>query len=102
MESPAAIVPEWDMADRMRKSLRDAGLSVQEMAEYLDVSRTSVSNWINGRIDPSRQTLRLWALRTGVSYEWLCGHQVPCIPDRKRPATSSDIMQCLTTMLTAA
>lgn len=41
------------------------------MATYLDVSRTSVSNWINGRVDPSTQTLRLWALRCGVPYEWL-------------------------------
>jgi transcriptional regulator with XRE-family HTH domain len=41
------------------------------MAAYLDVSRTSVSNWINGRIEPSTQTLRLWALRCGIDYEWL-------------------------------
>ena len=64
-------VPEWDLADRMRKALRTAHLGVQEMADYLDVSRNTVGTWINGRVDPSVQTLRLWALRTGVPYGWL-------------------------------
>jgi transcriptional regulator with XRE-family HTH domain len=64
-------IPEWDIADRMRKALRVAGLSVQEIADYLGVSRNSVGAWINGRIEPSTQTLRLWAMRTGVDYEWL-------------------------------
>lgn len=70
--SPQAL-PQWDVADRLRKSLRHAGLGTAEMADYLGVSRQSVGNWINGRIDPSQQTLRLWAMRTGVSYEWLAG-----------------------------
>jgi transcriptional regulator with XRE-family HTH domain len=64
-------VPTWDLADRMRKSLREAGISVQYMADYLDVARGTVSTWINGRITPSRQTIRLWALATGVPFEWL-------------------------------
>jgi len=28
---------------------------------------------VRGRVIPSVQTLRLWALRTGVSYDWLAG-----------------------------
>lgn len=64
-------VPEWDVADRMRKALRSAGIGVQEMADYLDVNRATISTWINGRIAPSTQTLRLWAMRCEVTYEWL-------------------------------
>jgi transcriptional regulator with XRE-family HTH domain len=64
-------VPQWDTSDRMRKALRHAGIGVQEMADYLDVSRNTVSTWINGRISPSTQTLRLWAMRCGVSFSWL-------------------------------
>lgn len=64
-------VPQFDLADRMRKALREANIDVQDMAAYLGVSRTSVSSWINGRIRPSTQTQRLWALRCGVPYEWL-------------------------------
>ena len=75
-------LPDWDVADRMRKSLRHAGISVQEMADYLDVDRSTVSTWINGRIFPASQTARLWALRTGVPYAWLChGTAQPCIYD---------------------
>jgi len=62
---------EWDVADRMRKSLRHSDVGVSDMAAYLGVARNTVSTWINGRIEPSRQTLRLWALRTGVQFEWL-------------------------------
>ena len=70
---PAGDVPDWDIADRMRKALRTADIGVGEMADYLGVSRTSVSNWINGRIEPSFQTVRLWSIRTGVDLEWVLG-----------------------------
>ena len=69
-EQPAGV-PEFDLADRMRKALRTSGVGVQEMADYLGVARNTVSTWINGRIEPSTQTKRLWALRTGVPFEWL-------------------------------
>lgn len=65
------LVPEFDLPDRMRKGLRVAGMTVQEMADYLGVTRTTVSNWINGHVPPSKQTQRLWALRTGVDFDWL-------------------------------
>lgn len=65
--------PQWDVADRMRKALRTGDVGVQEMADYLGVARNTVSTWINGRITPSKQTLRLWSLRCGVRYEWLTG-----------------------------
>lgn len=67
----ARLIPEFDQADRMRKAMRVAGVSVAEMAEYLGVTRESVGRWINGRTAPSTQTLRLWSTRTGVSLEWL-------------------------------
>jgi transcriptional regulator with XRE-family HTH domain len=72
-ETTTERIPQWDTADRMRKSLRAAGIEVQEMADYLGVSRSSASNWINGRIQPSKQTMRLWAMRTGVPLAWLMG-----------------------------
>jgi transcriptional regulator with XRE-family HTH domain len=70
-QSSDLLVPEFDLADRMRKALRISNVGVQEIADYLGVARNTVSTWINGRIEPSTQTLRLWALRCGVSYEWL-------------------------------
>lgn len=64
-------IPQWDLADRMRKAMRESGLSVQDLADYFECSRNTVSAWINGRVTPSGQSVRLWALRTGVPYEWL-------------------------------
>jgi len=69
----AGRVPEWDLADKMRKALREAEIGVGEMADYLGVARNTVGSWINGHQDPTKQTLRLWVLKTGVSYEWLTG-----------------------------
>lgn len=65
------LVPEFDLADRMRKALRSSEVGVMEMADYLGVARNTISNWINGHVAPSKQSLRLWAMRTGVSFEWL-------------------------------
>lgn len=70
-DSQSPAVPEFDLADRMRKSLRTSGTSVQAMATHLDVSRETVSTWINGRHAPSTAALRVWAEHTGVPYEWL-------------------------------
>jgi transcriptional regulator with XRE-family HTH domain len=73
IEGSASRVPEFDQADRMRKALREAGIGVQEMADYLEVSRTTVSNWINGRHPPSKPALKLWAIKCDVDHEWLRG-----------------------------
>lgn len=64
-------VPQFDLADRMRKALRISGVGAQEMADYLGVNRNTVSNWINGHHPPDKRTKRLWAMRTGVPFEWL-------------------------------
>lgn len=57
--------------DRLGKALEVSGVSSNEMAKYLGVSRTTISNYINGRTPAKRQTLVSWALRTGVPIAWL-------------------------------
>jgi transcriptional regulator with XRE-family HTH domain len=64
-------VPTWDLADRMRKALRAGGIEVGAMARYLEVNRNTIGNWINGHNKPSPASLRMWAMLTGVDYEWL-------------------------------
>lgn len=71
------LVPQFDLADRMRKALRTSDLGVQDMADYLGVARSTVGKWINGHINPSKQSLRLWAMRTGVDFNWLVTGQSP-------------------------
>ncbi|MDP9222277.1 MAG: helix-turn-helix domain-containing protein [Actinomycetota bacterium] len=79
------LVPEFDLADRMRKALRVADIGVQQMADYLGVARNTVSTWINGKIAPSTQTIRLWAIRCEVSYEWLRWGDIPGPGSRPTP-----------------
>ena len=62
---------EPDLADRLAKSLQVAGLSVADMADYMEVHRNSVGAWLNRRSQPRPANIRLWALRTGVPYQWL-------------------------------
>lgn len=71
------LVPQFDLADRMRKALRTSDLGVQDMADYLGVARSTVGKWINGHINPSKQSLRLWAMRTGVDFNWLMTGESP-------------------------
>ena len=71
------VVPTWDLGDRLAKALRVAGLTNSEMAEYLGVSRNTVSNYINAHTRIDRRTRMLWAMRTGVPLEWLETGQTP-------------------------
>ena len=65
------LVPEFGLADRLAKALQVANVSNQAMADYLGVSRNTISAYVNGRGTPKRAYLLLWALRTGVDREWL-------------------------------
>ena len=68
---------EMDMADRIRKALRVADVSVQELAEIVGMNRNTVSAWINGRGKPSEAQLRKIAMRTGAPLEWLQTGEAP-------------------------
>jgi transcriptional regulator with XRE-family HTH domain len=69
------MIPEWDLGDRLRKSLKHAGLTTREMAAYLGVHRETIWRWTKGQIKPATATLRVWAQRTGVDYDWLVNGQ---------------------------
>lgn len=62
---------EMDMADRIRKALRVAEVSVNEIAEVVGMNRNTISAWINGRAKPNDSQLKKIALRTGAPVEWL-------------------------------
>lgn len=88
------IVPEWTLGDRMRRSLDEVRppLSVAGMAEYLGVTRGTVSTWLNGRIRPGTTTLRAWALRTGCDFRWLeTGLRAPVAPGTLAARTAARV-----------
>lgn len=61
----------FGLGDRLAKSLHVAGITSNDMADELEVSRTTISNYLNDRTRPKRLYLRMWALKTGAPLEWL-------------------------------
>lgn len=73
----------FTMGDRLAKALAVANVPHAEMAEYLGISGNTIGNYIAGRTRPKKQTLRLWALRTGAPLEWIETGEERHVNDRK-------------------
>jgi transcriptional regulator with XRE-family HTH domain len=71
VETSQGVIPQWTVPDKIRKAREHAGLSQQELADRLSVTRTSVINWERGHTRPLRLILRLLAQETGVDEQWL-------------------------------
>ena len=66
-----ATIPALTLPWRMKMALAHAGVSVNEMAEYLGVALPTIRTWTSGKVLPKVGMLRLWAMRTGVDFDWL-------------------------------
>lgn len=64
-------VLEWTKGDRLGKALRMADVSHAEMAAILGVSRNTIGNYVADRTPISDGFIRLWAMRTRVSFDEL-------------------------------
>ena len=67
----SGVIPPTYTGLRMRMALEYAKIPAGDMAEFLEVNPTTLSRWLNGHSPVKRSTLRLWAMRTGVSFHWL-------------------------------
>ena len=74
----------------MALALEAADIGVQEIAEVLEVSRNTVSNYLHGRSRPNAATLRVWANRCSVDYGWLSTGQIPT--EAEGGVTDTDIV----------
>ena len=54
--------PTWSLGDRLRKARTEAGYTTSQFAKRLGLSRTTVSQWENGRAVPRRGFVIAWAL----------------------------------------
>lgn len=61
----------FTFADRLGKALHVSGVSTQEMADALGVTRTTITNYTSGRTKPSKLQIKEWAFKTGAPIEWL-------------------------------
>jgi transcriptional regulator with XRE-family HTH domain len=59
------------MRHRLRIAREEAHLEQEELAERMQVSRSTVGNAELGKGTPHRLTLNAWALATGVPLSWL-------------------------------
>jgi hypothetical protein len=59
------------VADRLKRSLRYAGLSNHEMADYMQCHRNTIGSWVRGKARMRPVFIRVWADRTGVPAEWI-------------------------------
>ena len=64
-------VPQWTLGWRLQRSLAHAGMSVEAMAAELGVTRQTVGRWLHDHTEPRLGYMKLWAMRTGVPFEWL-------------------------------
>lgn len=64
-------IPEWTVADRLRKAREHAGMKQIELAEEIGVSRNSISNYESSVVAPRRIVINAWSAATKVPVSWL-------------------------------
>ena|SRR5215469_753402 len=70
-------IPAWSLRDRLRKARETAGLTQDQLADQVGVSRVSVIAYETGRVVPKRPVLLSWAVTCRVNYAWLAGSPHP-------------------------
>ena len=81
----AGAVPDWTMADRLRKAREYAALEQGQLAQMIGASRTTIGNAERGANKPRRPLVIAWAMATGVDLTWLETGRAPA-PDDPSPA----------------
>ncbi len=74
-------VPNWTIADRVRKAREFSGLKQLDLAERVGMARTSLARIEQGKSEPRRTTLIAIAFATGVSLDWLENGETPAGPE---------------------
>lgn len=78
----AGVIPDWTQGWRIQRALSHAGIAAGDLAVELQVSRATVSRWLNDKKPAPRAVyLERIAELTGVPFLWLChGDLKPCGP----------------------
>lgn len=70
------FIPQWTLADRLRKAREAIGLSQAQLAEEVGVARRSVVNYEAGTTSPNRPIVLAWALACAVDSRWILTGEV--------------------------
>jgi transcriptional regulator with XRE-family HTH domain len=81
------------LAGRIRRARRIAGISQQQLADTLGVTRSAVSNWeSDSEVRPATDRLAVMARALHVSFEWLATGRGEMRMNCKAPdGTSNDV-----------
>ena len=77
----AGKVPEFNLADRVRKAREITGLSQDELATRAGVGRATLARIEQGKNVPRRATIIALAFATGVDLNWLENGETPAGPE---------------------
>ena len=79
-------------AKRLRLALDNSGMKSQELAEKAQVSKSSISQYVNGSHAPSNISAGKIGKVLGVDPFWLMGFDVSMKIDTSSPELTSDIL----------
>lgn len=65
------VTPEWTLGDRMAKARKVAGISAQQMADRMRITRQTISNYEHDRVTVPFAVVLIYASETGVDLDWL-------------------------------
>ena len=63
-------IPSFTIGDRLRKARESAGMSQEELAEDVGISRRSLVRYERDEMI-KKSVILLYAMRTGVPVEWI-------------------------------
>ena len=74
-------VPQWTVADRLRKAREVAGFSQAELSRETGFSRATIGNAEQAVRPPRRSLLIAVSFATGISLDWLENGETPTGPE---------------------
>lgn len=79
-----------DVSTKLKELRKKAGLTQQEVADKVDVSRVAVGQWESGSVTPRPNKIERLAELFGVSVVQLLGYDFDSLPRGAMPITSSE------------
>ncbi len=64
------------ISKRLKAARKEAGYSQEQIAEILNTSRSNISKYENGKLEPSMQTLKQLCIIYRVSADYILGIEI--------------------------
>ena len=81
------------LGDNIQKLRKDFKLSQEQLAEKIDVTRQTISNWELGETSPNPEQLKLLSKALGVSIDELLGNDFTSIIETKMNKIDGNVIK---------